>query len=94
MDMMNRNELLKQLTALDFMLVDLQLYLDTHPYDRDALMKYNAALMQADMLRNAYERMHGPLTSFRSPSGYPWQWINNPWPWTYEFNFKLAGEER
>lgn len=32
--MHNRNELLKQLTALDFMAVDLQLYLDTHPNDR------------------------------------------------------------
>lgn len=91
---MNRQELLKQLTALDFMAVDLHLYLDTHPCDREALMKYNSVVMQANMLRNNYERLYGPLTSYRSPSPYPWQWINNPWPWNCDFNFKLTGKER
>lgn len=89
----NRDELLKQLSALDFMAVDLQLYLDTHPYDREVLMRYNSVVAQADMLRRTYERMYGPLYSYRSSSCYPWQWINNPWPWSYEFNYKLAGEE-
>ena len=90
----NRQELLKQLTALDFMAVDLQLYLDTHPYDREALFKYNQVLRQAEVFRCNYESMYGPLTSYRSPSPYPWRWINNPWPWEYDFNFRLAGEER
>ncbi|MCR4434307.1 MAG: spore coat protein CotJB [Clostridiales bacterium] len=89
----NRQKLLKQLSALDFMAVDLNLYLDTHPYDRDALLRYNSIVMQANALRSYYERMYGPLYSFRSTSDYPWRWINNPWPWEYEFNFKLAGEE-
>lgn len=92
--MHNRDELLKQLTALDFMAVDLQLYLDTHPNDRGALCKYNAIVAQAAMLRSMFERLYGPLCSFRSNSQYPWQWINNPWPWNYSFNFSLAGEER
>ncbi len=91
---MNRTELLKQLSALDFMAVDLHLYLDTHPCDREALMRYNNTVAQANMLRSMYERAYGPLYSYRSCSGYPWQWINNPWPWSTEFNFKLAGEER
>jgi spore coat protein JB len=89
---MNRDELLKHITAIDFMLVDLHLYLDTHPCDQDALMRYNAAAMQSKMLREQYERLYGPLTSYRSPSCYPWQWINNPWPWCTKFNFELAGE--
>lgn len=90
---MNRNELLKQLTALDFMAVDLHLYLDTHPCDKAALARYNCVIMQAETLRDAYQSNYGPLYSFRSPSSYPWQWINNPWPWNFEFNFELAGEE-
>lgn len=90
----DRQELLKQLTALDFMAVDLQLYLNTHPNDREALFRYNSVVAQADMLRQTYERMYGPLCSYRSRSAYPWQWINDPWPWQYGFNFKLAGEER
>ncbi|TYQ14673.1 UNVERIFIED_CONTAM: spore coat protein JB [Acetivibrio alkalicellulosi] len=92
--MYNRQELLKQLTAIDFMAVDLQLYLDTHPNDREALMRYNTIVTQSNMLKSTYERLYGPLCSFRSCSQYPWQWINDPWPWHYSFNFSLAGEER
>lgn len=90
---LNREQLLKQLTALDFMAVDLQLYLDTHPNDWNALYRYNCIVTQADTLRSYYERLFGPLYSYRSTSDYPWRWINNPWPWDYDFNFKLAGEE-
>lgn len=89
----NRDLLLKQLSALDFMAVDLHLYLDTHPNDRNALVMYNNVVTQADVLRQNYERQYGPLFSYRSIGGYPWNWINNPWPWQYEFNFRLAGEE-
>ncbi|MDQ2087680.1 spore coat protein CotJB [Herbivorax sp. ANBcel31] len=92
--MHNRQELLKQLTALDFMAVDLQLFLDTHPCDREALCKYNSVVSQAAMLRHTFERLYGPLCSYRSSSQYPWQWICDPWPWNYSFNFSLAGEER
>ncbi len=91
---MNRDEMLRKLTALDFYLVDLQLYLNTHPTDRDALAKFNAIAAEANALRQEYENMFGPLTSFRSASKYPWQWINNPWPWQYQFNFTLTGDDK
>ena len=38
---MNHDEILRKLTALDFIAVDLALFLDTHPDDREALDKYN-----------------------------------------------------
>jgi len=75
------------------MVIEMQLYLDTHPYDRDALMKFNTLATQAKMLRQTYESMYGPLTANVPMSYCPWPWINNPWPWDYEFNFRLAGEE-
>ncbi|NSW90655.1 MAG: spore coat protein CotJB [Firmicutes bacterium] len=90
---LNKQALLKKIMALDFMAVDLQLYLDTHPCDRNALMKYNSIVSQARMLRQTYENMYGPLCSYRSVSKYPWQWINDPWPWNYQFNFRMSGEE-
>lgn len=90
---LNKQDLLNKLMALDFAAVDLQLYLDTHPHDRNALAKYNSTVCQAQRLRQAYENMYGPLFSFRSASRYPWQWINEPWPWQYQFNFRIAGEE-
>ncbi|MGI5849348.1 MAG: spore coat protein CotJB [Christensenellales bacterium] len=91
---MNREDLLRMLSAMDFYTVDLQLYLNTHPNDREALSKYNSVVSEASVLRREYENMYGPLTSFRSASKYPWQWIDDPWPWQHAFNFRLAGDDR
>jgi spore coat protein JB len=90
---MSKMELLKQITAANFMVEDLHLYLNTHPADREALVKYNAFVMQAHSLKQQYERLYGMLHEHNA-SPYPWQWINQPWPWEYEANFKLEGDEK
>ncbi len=91
---MSRDEMLKRLTALDFYIIDLHLYLNTHPGDREAIMKHNAVVQEARELREEYERMYGPLLACSAASKCPWQWIENPWPWQYKFNFDLAGDDR
>lgn len=90
---MNKKELLKEITAVDFSLIDLHLYLNTHPTDRNALKTYNSLVTKARMLKQNYERFFGPL-SYGNYSQYPWQWINEPWPWECEANFELCEEER
>ena len=90
---MNHDDLLKKLMALDFVAVDLALFLNTHPDDCEALAKYNETLAEANTLRSEYEECFGPLYSFRSMSDYPWQWMEDPWPWQYSFNFKMPSEE-
>ena len=65
---MNRDCMLKRLTVLDFLAVDLQLYLDSHPDDENAITKYNSVVDEADGLREQYENLYGPLFSFRSYS--------------------------
>jgi spore coat protein JB len=87
-------ELLKQITALDFVIIDLHLYLNTHPTDGEALSKYNMLVAQAKGLKQTYEQMYGMIYAHGDRSPYPWQWINQPWPWEYEANFKLCGEEK
>ena len=59
----SREELLKQLSALDFTIIELNLYLNTHPHDRNALMKHNTGVAQAKMVRAEYERRFGSLTA-------------------------------
>lgn len=86
---MSRMELLKQITIFHFMAEDLHLYLDTHPMDRDALVKHNAIIIQLHALKQNYEKAYGPLSEHGCCSQFPWQWINQPWPWEYEANFKL-----
>lgn len=79
--MNDREKLLKELMALDFTLIDLHLFLDTHPYDRQVIELYNKTLQQRNELKNKYETQYGPLVSNCFESTCPWQWIQGPWPW-------------
>lgn len=86
---MSKFELLKEITVVNFMVEDLSLYLNTHPSDREALIKYNAFIKEGTMLKEEYEKCYGMIGEHDSYSPYPWQWIKEPWPWEYEANFKL-----
>jgi len=77
----NREKLLHEVMAADFTVVDLNLYLDTHPYDQRAIYVYNQSVQRAKMLRENYERMYGPLTPF-AETRCPYQWVESPWPWS------------
>ena len=79
---MNKDELLKSLMSLDFMAVDLGLFLNTHPENEEAVAEYDRIIRAADEVRSQYESQFGPLCSFRSYAGGQWKWIDNPWPWT------------
>lgn len=90
---MDRELLLEQLTALDFMAVDLGLYLNTHPDDHEALAHYNSIIATAQNTREKFEEYFGQLCSFRSASNPDtWGWIDCPWPWQSDANFTLNWE--
>lgn len=77
-----RNEMLARLQEIQFMTVDLNLYLNTHPDDVRALNQYNYYAAQQMMLKNKYEQLYGPLSNFGTAFGkVPWNWIYEPWPW-------------
>ncbi|MBM7661211.1 spore coat protein JB [Bacillus mesophilus] len=74
--------LLEELQAVDFVLVELTLYLDTHPHDYDAIQQYNQFAQQRGLLKKQIESKFGPLQQYgNSYSGYPWNWDDAPWPW-------------
>lgn len=87
---LDRDELLKRLSILDFMLIDLGLYLDVNPRDDHALAIFKRVSEDAENLRNAYETNCGPLIMRHQASvGDEWKWIANPWPWEAEANFQI-----
>ncbi len=92
---MTRDEMLEKLMELDFISLDLGLYLNTHPRNKEAIAAYNEAIVAANTLRQRFEEMYGPLCSFRSycDSERNWEWKNNPWPWQASANPSLAGKE-
>jgi spore coat protein JB len=82
-------ELKKEMAAIHMMIVELNLYLNTHPYDKDALMVRNAYVKQYRDLKDQYDQCYGMTNSDYDQSSYPWQWIEEPWPWECEANFRV-----
>lgn len=80
---------LAELQALEFVLVELGLYLDTHQDDREAfeLFQQYAALEQEGRAR--YEAMYGPLTQTAAANMDQYTWLKDPWPW----NVQEGGED-
>ncbi len=75
-------ELMCELQAVDFVLVDLMLYLDTHPQDMQAIQQFNQMAQVRQQLKHEVEKIYGPLQQYgNSYSGYPWNWNDSPWPW-------------
>lgn len=74
--------LLHTIQMYSFVLLETNLYLDSHPNDQTALeyfRKYSQLLKQA---REEYESQCGPL----SPNSNfiatdTWRWVDGPWPW-------------
>lgn len=73
---------LQGLQELEFALVELNLYLDTHPGDQNALAVFNDLASQYATARSSYESQFGPLINFGiSGPVSSWSWIEEPWPW-------------
>lgn len=79
---MNNKILLREIQMLSFAALDLNLYLDTHPDSKKALMDFNMIQRKLDQKKRIYEANFGPLTNFGyASSQYPWLWVEGPWPW-------------
>ncbi|MDR5659027.1 spore coat protein CotJB [Serpentinicella sp. ANB-PHB4] len=82
----DREALLRQIQEVEFATLELNLYLDTHPTDNNALIQYNQLSNQLLMLKQQYDMCYGPLLNFGfSPSQYPFRWIEGPWPWERQY---------
>lgn len=73
--------MLKDIQAIDFYLIDLSLFLDTHPCDKEALAVYKKYNDQAKLMRDQYEKSYGPLTIRYAEDENYWQWVGSSWPW-------------
>ena len=78
-----RKDLLRWINIVSFAVDDVQLFLDTHPEDQEALNyfhEYNKLRKEALM---EYAKYYGPLTidSAHASCKDKWAWINEPWPW-------------
>lgn len=78
--MTEQETLLRRLDAEKFTVLDLHLYLDSHPGDCDAAAKLDEARRNIRELTRQYEAAYGPLNISQKTAGR-WAWISDPWPW-------------
>lgn len=74
-----RQEMLNNIRSLNFAIVELGEYLDTHPDDRRAICLHREYCQQYKELTDSYQKVYGPLTIY-----FPcnkWRWLEEPWPW-------------
>ena len=74
-----REELMMKIKSYNFAVIELGLYLNTHPDDEKALCLHNAYTKKLKELKDKYQKVYGPLSIY-----YPcnkWRWFEEPWPW-------------
>lgn len=82
-----QQELLLNLDQMAFAAHELNLYLDVHPDNREALKEFNEMRKMALDALETYEEKYGPvMITSNQLENYPFAWVENVWPWEKEAN--------
>lgn len=81
-----QRELLDLIRILGFNAFDAVLFLDTHPYDQQALEHFNKYQQLLERAVKEYNNYFGPLSTDTSGAKQEWTWGEGPWPWESEAN--------
>lgn len=82
----SKSILLKTLNEVSFAISDILLYLDTHPFDKEALCFFHENEQRRKELMKLYTRFYGPLTIdyMADSDSDKWLWEQQPFPWEKE----------
>ena len=74
--------MLHKIDVISFICIEMQLYLDTHPYEEDAIAYFNRNMLMLNLLKREYSRMYTPLTlAYADTDSQKWKWVLDPMPW-------------
>ena len=76
--------MLNDIRIVDFVLVDLSLYLDTHPFGQEAMEYFNHYVRIKNKMSRDFSRRFFPLTTDQAESKKEWRWGAAPLPWEGE----------
>lgn len=79
---------MKKLSGAQFAALEMQLFLDTHKNNADALKSMRQYQRQAAEYRKEYEERFGPITHNDPFGDTRFEWLNAPWPWENESEAK------
>ncbi len=74
-----RSDMIQKIKEYKFAIIEIGLYLDTHPDDQKAICLHKEYSNKYKKLTDQYQKLYGPLTIM-----YPcnkWRWLEEPWPW-------------
>ncbi len=87
--MNEREELLRKLSGAGFAAFEMQLFLDTHKSNSEALKSMKEYDTVARTYRKEFEQKFGPLTANDLYGNTTYEWLNAPWPWENESEAKI-----
>lgn len=78
----SRKELMEKINQYSFAMNEANLFLDTHPYDTDALAYFQKHRELRVEAVKEYAKYYAPLAiDYAVSDKTPWSWVNEPWPW-------------
>lgn len=81
MALSDKQKLMRKIQAQSFVLVDVSLYLDSHPNCKNALDFYHKHKAIKEKLIKEYERNYGPFTAMGVEDTDKWTWSTTAFPW-------------
>ncbi len=78
-----QEKLLHDIRVLDFVVIEMSLYLDTHPTDRNAMEYFNHYNRMTNKAKKEYAEKFGPLmiSQIDTSDCGGWDWAKLPMPW-------------
>lgn len=73
-----KEKMMLRLSAVQFSMIEMREFLDTHPDDKDALELYKQYKDKYNLVKKEYEKEYGALTLNGKNSD---EWLKDPWPW-------------
>ena len=81
-------KMMKEIKCLNFAIIELSEYLDTHPDDRKAICLHKEYCNELNEIKDKYQKIFGPLSIYHPCN--KWRWLEGPWPWERsDFNVDL-----
>ena len=76
-------DIMKQISELEFALTDLNLYLDTHPDNTEALKLFTELSATIKSLKYDYAKNCAPICATDVKNSVPFDWVSSAhkWPW-------------
>lgn len=75
-----------ELMAICFVADELELYLDTHPQDKEAFNMYQTFLALKKEAHERYVKLAGPVVQNDMLCTNSFTWVDDPWPWEFRAN--------